>query len=1280
LFAGKHVLVSGGTGYISPVVTIGDAYGTGSGAEAIATAVGGVITSITVSQSGSGYTAPTVTVSDTSGSGSGAVVEARLDVGTLTGGLRKFVDSLPLVGPVGANTLGQFIPVAVPDTTTYPGSDYYEIALVEYRERMHRDLPPVIIPPGSTLGKMDPLSSGGTKLRGYVQETNGTPVGEPHYLGPLIFAQRGRPVRIKFTNRLAPGAGGNLFLPVDTTVAGAGQGPTGGPFAQNRGTLHLNGGDATWISDGTAHQWITPAGETTPYPNGVSVYNVPDMPNPGAPGSATNPAGSGSQTFYYSNDQSARLLFFQDRSFGITRLNVYAGESAPYLITEPIEQALINGGTVNGRTFSAGTIPADMIPLIIQDRTFVDPLTLGAQDPTWSGPATLGSLWFPHVYMPNQNPGDLSGLNAMGRWHYGPYFWPPIVPAYGPVANPYYDPTCDPAVFGSCEPPTMPGTPNPSIVPDAFMDTPVVNGTAYPFLEVQPRAYRFRVLNLSNDRFWNLQLYQADGTVAPGCPTCATNSEVKMVPFNSSAGISFPPSWGKTDDRPEGVPDPAKVGPPWIQIGSDGGWLPKPAQIFTQPINYVGDKGWATFGNIKEHSLLLGPGERADVIVDFSAFAGQTLILYNDAPGPAPAGDPRVDYYTGKPDQSLADEGTGGSPTTYPGFGPNTRTIMQIRVGGGPASPFDLAALNAAFAPNADGPGAFAQSQEGIIVPQSAYNSTYGASFTDVLNVNLATIPSTSLTFTARGQTMPLTFPFDSKAIIEEMELDYGRQNGLLGVEVPNTNFLNQTTILQGFNDPPTELLRATDPTMVQIGSAEDGTALWRITHNGVNTHAVKFPFPVQVVNRLRWDNGIEYADPNELGWKQIVRVNPLSDTIVAMRPTVRRTPFAVPNNFRPLAPHSPIGSTLPFTGYDPQGNPVTVTNQISNFGWEYAWNTHGLGLAEQDMMRPVVIAVAPSPPSGLLATGGTNSVMLTWAAASSAAVTGFTVQRANEPTFAAPSATWKLGQVTTFTDTNPPFPAWYRIKTDNTVGSTVPGYSTVIASSPWSAAVYVPVATAPVATWAATSLSFGNRLVNSTTTRSVTLTNNGNAPLAVSTSTTSGRTVVVGGTNAGDFSITQGTCSSSLAAGASCALSVRFRPTALGLRTASVSVTGGGPAVLQLSGTGIAPELSVSPPSLSFTSPLNVASSSQFVTVRNTGTAVLVITSIAITGTNANEFARTHNCPEKLPVNGSCGIAVRFRPTAGVPGAIKRATLGVSVDKPATSQKITLTGTVITP
>ena len=146
-------------------------------------------------------------------------------------------------------------------------------------------------------------------------------------------------------------------------------------YTQNRATLHLHGGVTAWISDGTPYQWTTPAGETTDYPKGVSVQNVPDMPDPG----------DGSETFFYSNQQSARLMFYHDHSDGITRLNVYAGEAAGYLLTDTVEQDLI----------ARGVLPDLGTPLVIQDKTFVDPNSILNTDPTWPFPidSSLDNLW-----------------------------------------------------------------------------------------------------------------------------------------------------------------------------------------------------------------------------------------------------------------------------------------------------------------------------------------------------------------------------------------------------------------------------------------------------------------------------------------------------------------------------------------------------------------------------------------------------------------------------------------------------------------------------------------------------------------------------------------------------------------------------------------------------------------------------------------------------------------------------------------------------------------------
>jgi len=843
-----------------------------------------------------------------------------------TGGIRKFVDTLPGLGPQNANDLGQYIPIAVKDTTTYPGSDYYQLAVVDYTAQMHSDLPAT------------------TRLRGYADLSGD---GKAHYLGPLIIAQRDRPVRVKFSNMLAPSS--NFFLPVDTSLMGAGMGPTGANYSVNRAELHLHGGVTPWISDGTPHQWITPVGESAPDKKGVSFQNVPDMIGFGKSIASPTP-GDGQGTYYYTNQQSSRLMFYHDHSYGITRLNVYSGEAAGYLLTDQVEEDLISGTNVSGVNPQLKKVLPDLggvyhlgIPLIIQDKTFVPPpAQLAAEDPTWNW-GGFGNLWFPHVYMTNQNPSDLAGINAMGRWDYGPWFWPPLTSeAHGAVPCPS---PIDPDQV-------CPGTPNPSLVPEAFMDTPVINGTAYPVLSVERKAYRFRVLNASNDRSLNLQIYYADPTLQPGTP--GYGKEVKMVP--ALANPSYPSTW-PTDQRDGGVPDPATAGPEMIQIGTEGGFLPGPVVLPNTPIGYNYNRRDIVVLNVSNHTLFLGPAERADIIIDFSGVPdGSSLILYNDAPAPVPAFDSRYDYYTGDPDQTAM----GGAPTTLPGYGPNTRTMMKFQVSGGTGTAFDLASLNAAL------PVAFAASQPAPIVPESAYNPVYNTTYPDTYS----TIQATSLTYTPAGSGSPITVPILAKTIQELFELNYGRMNATLGTELPLTNFNTQTTIPLGYVDPPTEIM------------ADGQPQLWKVTHNGVDTHAIHFHlFNVQVINRVGWDGAIRPPDANELGWKETVRMNPLEDVIVAIKPVLpTNLPFAVPDNIRLLDPTTPAGSTGQFTAVDPfTNNPTAIQNALYNFGAEYVWHCHLLGHEENDMMRPIVVRQPTVAPVLSASSPDENSVTLNW-------------------------------------------------------------------------------------------------------------------------------------------------------------------------------------------------------------------------------------------------------------------------------------------------------------
>jgi FtsP/CotA-like multicopper oxidase with cupredoxin domain len=1110
--------------------------GLGATAEAIMIGPAGEVLAIVVTNPGSGYTiTPTVIITDNVGI---PITPAQADAifdqptGKVIGinvtdpgagysiqantGMRKFVDPLPW-GPGGSP-----LPIAattVLTATDLTESDYYIIGLVQYTQTMHTDLPPTLLRGYVQLTDCtDPLAVplSNAMLDGTAVDTGYCGVTAPSYLGPAIVAQKDRAVRILFRNLLPAGIGGNLFIPTDTSVMGSGMGPdlrgmpevdpqnpacdssstmtkTVGCFTENRATVHLHGGISPWISDGTPHQWITPADETLPYPDvdlladptapdhgnavenkGVSVEYVPDMWFDAAGNwiascfgqltctepDATNNPGRGAQTYYWTNQQSARLMFYHDHAWGITRLNVYAGEAAPYLIQDQTEADLqLPGGALEGLGIG--------IPLVLQDKTFVpSPAQLDVSDETWDASrwGGLGNMWLPHVYSPAQNPGDASGVNQFGRWAYGPWFWPPTNNiAYGPTPNPYYDAGCDPDLTW-CEPYWMPGTPYNSMGMEAFHDTPVVNGVAYPTVTLGPGEYRFRFLNAASDRFFNLSLYMTN----PLTPT-----EVQLNPDEVAAALGDPTVFP--------TPLAGTEGPAWVQIGTEGGFLPAPVVWPAQPITWVNDPTVFNAGNVDQHSLLLGPAERADVVVDLAPFAGQTLILYNDSPAAFPARDPRYDYYTGNGDY----RDTGGAPSTLPGYGPNIRTVMQIVVSGTVTTTVPnhvnaarLAALETAFrATSLGGQGVFENGQHPIIVGQGEYNSAYGTAFQTNGPLNgTVQIFDTSLTFkTLLGA--ELTMVFQPKAIQDEMgeafDRDYGRMSGNLGLESPSPQAGAQNLILYPFVNPASELIDATglpyaDVDVTPIATADDGSQIWKITHNGVDTHPIHFHlFDVQTLNRVGWDGIIRKPDANELGWKDTLRISPLEDTIVALRPVIPVTPFAnvIPNSTRPLNPAMPTGSSLMFTNIDAFNNPTApIVNVWTNFGWEYVWHCHILSHEEMDMMRPISVSSPPLAPTALGGTsttqGNAQTIVLTWTDESSNE-TGFMVQRSLTEGGPWTDLATVAADVTTYTDVvrkNDVY--WYRVIAINTVGySATAGYSTLTTSS-MSNVVQVPEAT----------------------------------------------------------------------------------------------------------------------------------------------------------------------------------------------------------------------------
>ena len=228
--------------------------------------------------------------------------------------------------------------------------------------------------------------------------------------------------------------------------------------------------------------------------------------------------------------------------------------------------------------------------------------------------------------------------------------------------------------------------------------------------------------------------------------------------------------------------------------------------------------------------------------------------------------------------------------------------------------------------------------------------------------------------------------------------------NATLGAEMPNTNANVQTTVPFGYAEPATEVL---DPHQVgaQIGTLGDGTQIWKITHNGVDSHPVHFHlFDVQFVNRVGWD-GAKYApEPGEVGWKDTVLMHPLEDTVVALRPQIPVLPFELPDSIRPIDPSMPVGS--PISTFDPlTGQAVTVPNTVKDYGWEYVWHCHMLSHEEMDFMRPIVVNAAPPVPTAVTTSPGglqATKVGLAWTQPGSGnpVVSNWTLQRATDLAF----------------------------------------------------------------------------------------------------------------------------------------------------------------------------------------------------------------------------------------------------------------------------------------
>ncbi len=340
-------------------------------------------------------------------------------------------------------------------------------------------------------------------------------------------------------------------------------------------------------------------------------------------------------------------------------------------------------------------------------------------------------------------------------------------------------------------------------------------------------------------------------------------------------------------------------GPKMYQVGTEGGFLPAVAvhpNGIPCPLDLRLDPSGNTANPDGPFNLLLAPAERADVVIDFNGMsAGSTFILYGDAPAPFPGGDSRNDYFTGDADQTAF----GGAPTTLPGYGPNTRTLMKIVVTGGfgdsvPTSTW-LAHLNAKLKDNF-----LTGNQPGLL-----YNNGD---------------PSES------GR-VPYTGHINRKLTLNEDFDKYGRLIQTIGTAT-SESFNNQGLPTWGLP----YISEATE------NPSAGATEVWEIFNLTGDTHPIHFHLVnVQVIQRQPFKHvpgkfqrtgPARPPDPNEIGWKETVRMNPGEATTVIMQFKLPKLPASLGE---PLSPR---------TG-----------------GHEYVWHCHILEHEEHDMMRPLIVA-----------------------------------------------------------------------------------------------------------------------------------------------------------------------------------------------------------------------------------------------------------------------------------------------------------------------------------
>jgi FtsP/CotA-like multicopper oxidase with cupredoxin domain len=350
-------------------------------------------------------------------------------------------------------------------TITMPGgkpADYYEISMRQFSQQ--------ILPAGLPA----------TTVWGYGAKTAQSNRGLLVHNAPslTIEARYNRPVRVKWINELVDANGSYLphLLPVDPTLHWANP-PGGAAGRDRRPTLtetpgpytgpvpivtHAHGavgvGDE---SDGYAEAWYLPAANNIPagYATEGTWYDFFKGKAAAAFGQAWGP---GFAIYQYPNLGRAATTWYHDHALGMTRLNVYAGPAGFYIIR--------NGPAGDGAVLDTRTGLTASLP----------------------GPAPREGDKFP----PNKRYREIAiAIQDRSFNTDGSLFYPDTRAFFDGIAGPYI-PTTDISPIWN---------------PEFFGNMIMVNGNTWPFLSVEQRRYRFRVLNGCQSRFLILDFNRIPG-------------------------------------------------------------------------------------------------------------------------------------------------------------------------------------------------------------------------------------------------------------------------------------------------------------------------------------------------------------------------------------------------------------------------------------------------------------------------------------------------------------------------------------------------------------------------------------------------------------------------------------------------------------------------------------------------------------------------------------------------------------------------------------------------